>query len=243
MDDIIEKKILINTENRTSAGNLISLKPSQYIPEDKKSIDLKPTTTHYKISEGRRERYYAREVLAPQSENTRPVLQSTYSVANGETGKRFLATSGAGPCVIATLHDQSTNTGIMTHFDSRSLVSVAMRDIAKQLGKMDLHKYNMRIIGGYQSDESSQSIVQQLRGFARFKNIQIIEEDVLQAAEVRKSANVVLDTMTGELYDLPDDYLKTSLSEEQRQKIAQRQTEIMNDPLVAIGGVKYIGDL
>ena len=200
-----------------------------------------PSTTKYRIINGEKVKGYERDILSPGIEDSEIVLQSTYSVAGRDSGKRYLASFAAGPCVIATPYDPSSKTGAMAHFDSRSNVAVAMREIGKKLGG-NSQDWQMRIVGGHRRTESSKAIIKDLRGKATFAKIPIIEGDVLEEAGQRDSVSVALDTDTGMLYDLPTDYLK-QLPKEQNDKLSELMQQLENDTMSRIGEVKFMPDL
>jgi len=224
---------------------------SSHLVKDTKSIKkvdsvqlaeaLKPKKTKYRIEQGVRNENYQREVLAPPIEDSRIVLQSTYSVAGGESGKRFIESSGAGPCVIATLYDASTKTGTMVHLDSRSNVITAVKNMKNKLAS-ESSDYQFRIVGGLETNDSSRRIVEELRNSASAFNFPIVEEDILENGSVRKSVSVVLDSDTGKLYDLPADE-NSRFSQEQREKMGETIRTIATDQMVALGQVKFIEDV
>lgn len=224
--------------------NKLERQPQEKNIQNKISISLdmfKPTTIKYRIDDGQIDYDYQRETVLPSLQDTQIVLQSTYSKAGGDTGKRFLESSGAGPCVIATLYDQESKTGFMVHFDSRSNVTAALKEMKKHLGE-NPDKWHMRIIGGYRSEESSRRIVGEIRNSAAFSKIILVEEDILEDGYMRKSVNVVLDTESGQLFDLPLEENKR-FSESQIEQLKKRIDDIMNHPRVRLGEVKFIQNI
>lgn len=202
---------------------------------------LKPSTSKYRLEEGQKVFDYERDTILPKIEVSQIVLQSTYSIAGGDTGKRFLETSGAGPCVVATLYDPATKTGMMVHFDSRSNVAAALKEMKKQLNG-DSNIWQMRIIGGYKSDSSSINIIEEIRNTANISKIPIIEEDILEDGSVRKDVNIVLDTENGYLFDLSED-AANRYSQSQKETIALRFDELLEDQSAVMGEVKFIKDI
>jgi hypothetical protein len=219
-----------------------SLKNNTEKPNIARYFDsLKPSTTQYRIKDGQKDYDYKRDTLLPRIEDSQIVLQSTYSKAGGDTGIRFLETSGAGPCVVATLYDTVSKTGLMVHFDSRSNIAVAIKEMKKQLNG-DSSKWQMRIIGGYLSEKSSISIVEEIRNSANYSKIPIIEEDILKNGSLRRDVNIVLDTETGNLYDLPEDAMNR-YSQTQKETLGLRLEELLTDQRVAMGEVKFIQNI
>lgn len=199
-----------------------------------------PQQTKYKIIDGRKLVDYRRNVLSPKVEDTEIVLQSTYSLAGKGHGKRFLATFGVGSCVVVTLYDSSSKTGAMVHFDNRSNVIVAMREIEKRLGG-NPQDWQLRIVGGYREDKSSKAIVEDLRKKAAFSKIALVEEDILEGF-LREGLAVALDTETGELLDLPTDYTD-KFTQEQKETVSKKLGQIVSNPMISIGKVEFVPNL
>lgn len=191
-----------------------------------------------RIHEKPKEEIHKRQELSPPVSESQVVLQSTYSIAGKETKKRYLETTGAGPCVVATLYDPIKKLGSMVHFDNRSNIPRTIREMIDKMGG-DSSKMQMRIIGGYEEEKSSQGIVEQLRTIARLDNTIIVEEDVLQNSKERESVDVVMDTETGEVFDLPSNHSER-FSLTQMDKIKARMEMILEDPLTKIGKVRFI---
>lgn len=200
-----------------------------------------PQQTKYKIINGRKLEDHKRDVLSPEIEESELVLQSTYSLAGKEFGKRYLVTFGVGPCVVATLYDSSSKTGAMVHFDSRSNVIVAMREIEKRL-RGNPQDWQLRIVDGHKKNESSEEIIKDLRSKAAFSKIPIVEEDILENAALRQDVDVALDTETGELLDLPTNYTD-NFTQEQKDSMSKKLWHIVSDPMIAIGKVEFVPNL
>lgn len=200
-----------------------------------------PYKTKWRIMNGQRVVDYKRDILSPEVDDSEVVLQSTYSLAGKDFGKRYLVTFGAGPCVVATLYDPSSKTGAMVHFDNRSNVIVAMREIEKRLGG-NPQDWQLRIVGGHKKNESSGEIIKDLRSKAAFSKIHITEEDILEEAALRKDISVALDTQTGELLDLPTNYTD-NFTQEQKDTMGKKLGQIVSDPMISIGKVEFVPNL
>ena len=229
-----------------SASEMLLSKKQLEVPEKKNLViqipDLGPDTSHYKIVNGEHVVGYQRETILPPIEEVQSVVQGTYAVAGGETGKRYLETGQVSPCVVVTLYEPSTKKGVMAHFDSRSKVLFALRDMRKEFGEGD-HGLEMRIVGGYIEEKSSAEIVKEIQGVSASRQIPIVEQDVLKSGLERSDVSVALDTMTGELFDLPKHYLLQYPSEHSR-KLSKKLHEITEeDPLGKAGIVQRLNGL
>lgn len=202
--------------------------------------DTTPQRIKYRIINGRKVEDYRRNIFSSKVGDTEIVLQSTYSLAGKGLDKRFLATFGVGSCVVATLYDSSSKTGTMVHFDNRSNVIAAMKEIKKRLGG-NPQDWQLRIVGGYRIDESSKAIVKNLRREAAFSKIPIMEEDILEGFQ-RGDIAVALDTETGELLDLSTNYTD-SFTQKQKDAIGKKLGQIVSDPMIAIGKVEFLPNL
>ncbi|MCM8783889.1 MAG: hypothetical protein NC818_03845 [Candidatus Omnitrophica bacterium] len=127
------------------------------------------------------------------------VLQREAGITSAETNQPYLLTFGAGPCVIVTLYDPNTKIGTLIHFD-------AISDIRGALGKVIYHmkinganieRLEARIIGG-NTGSSEELIYQIYKALESIGGIQIVEKDILGF----ESRSIIMDTNTGEIYDL-----------------------------------------
>ena len=206
--------------------------------KEKPSIEevLKPTTRRTRLdSRGSKEYDYEREFLNPTLNETQVVLQSTFSCAGKDLNKRYIETIGAGPCVIVTLYDTENHNGAMAHLDSRSDVLKALEIMAQKINH-NKSSLEVRIIGGHIQERSSRQIISSISGFALRTGNKIVEEDILSDED---SKSVVLDTETGKLYNLPDNYVN-KFSKIQLDKYINKMEEIQNDYELDMGKTIYL---
>ncbi|MDP8253584.1 MAG: hypothetical protein P9X27_04195 [Candidatus Kaelpia aquatica] len=125
------------------------------------------------------------------------VLQGSAGVTSPDTEQPYLLTFGAGPCVIITLYDPTTGIGALAHLD-------AVTDVRGGINSMKYHMVNngadgesieSRLVGG---NRGSEELILDIYTALEMHEIEIVERDILGYG----SRAIVLDTSTGEIYDL-----------------------------------------
>lgn len=139
------------------------------------------------------------------------VRQHTFAVTRpGEGRTPFIQSANAGPCVILSLYDPQTQTGLMAHFDVTTDVGASFTEITAYLQRYGVNIGSMEagLVGGWFMMFESEELVRNLREELRTRSIEIVEQDVLHIGTVtfptprtQSYYSVTLDTTTGELFD------------------------------------------
>ena len=126
------------------------------------------------------------------------VLQHEFTITRpGNDRSPFLQTFGAGPCVVLTLYDKRTKTGLLAHLDATTDVAGSFGQMAANLARhgVDIGNMEARIIGGQTGQ--SEELILKLRDQLGDRNVRIVEQDIVESSY--DVSAVVLDTNTGEL--------------------------------------------
>lgn len=128
----------------------------------------------------------------------------------GEGRSRYIQTFGAGPCVILTLYDPTTKTGLVAHFPATTDVLKSFIILKNHLARhgVDIGKMEARIIGGQHG--MSEELILSIRDGLASQTVSIVEQNIL--LEGWETSSVVMDAETGEVYD----YVETATT---RQRI------------------------
>jgi len=129
----------------------------------------------------------------------------------GKGRSRYIQTFSAGPCVILSLYDPETKTGLVAHFDATTDVKASFHSLTAGLQRheVDISRMKARIVGGQTG--RSEELILGLRDQIKARQIEVVEEDIIESSFY--VSNVVLDTQTGELYDYEETSLTRSKAE------------------------------
>lgn len=121
------------------------------------------------------------------------VKQDFYLVANATEHAR-IATIGAGPCVVLTIHEPLSQTAVMAHVAASIDVKKALQEITKDLNKRGLkgRRLEARLIGGW--EKWSNAIVDNLVLELDRNRITLVEMEVLQDIGYGPHDNYLPDT-------------------------------------------------
>jgi chemotaxis receptor (MCP) glutamine deamidase CheD len=126
------------------------------------------------------------------------VLQGEFGICKFEVSRtQYIQTFGATACVIVTLYDPVTKTGIVAHFDDTKDYMRSIGTMMFYLKKAGVDPKNLqaRIIGGQRG--LSEPIILRLYEALDLLNIPIVEKDILG----RTSRSIALDVETGSVYN------------------------------------------
>ncbi|OGQ45858.1 MAG: hypothetical protein A3I05_08230 [Deltaproteobacteria bacterium RIFCSPLOWO2_02_FULL_44_10] len=135
------------------------------------------------------------------------VFTDEYSITRPGNGRSpFLQTAGAGPCLVLTLYEKKTKTGLMAHVSAMADVVMSFKAMDRELRAQGVNITNMeaRIVGG-KSGLNVDTYISELKNELFQRGIQLVEEDTNRDGNITA---VTLDTTTGELHN----YRETNFS-------------------------------
>lgn len=119
----------------------------------------------------------------------------------GVSRTRYIQTFGVGPCVVITLYDKSTKTGMVAHFNGDTEmgyedIKQSVRTILEKLGRagVNMETLEARVIGGVTC--RSETLLNMIFSTLNSENIKVIEKDILGC----KARDVMLDVGSGDVY-------------------------------------------
>ncbi|MBU1128142.1 MAG: AAA family ATPase, partial [Candidatus Omnitrophica bacterium] len=127
------------------------------------------------------------------------VRQHQYGITRSDRPSPYLKTYHAGGCVVVTLWDKETRTGMLAHVDTAADWEASARDITAELEEYGVKVENLeaRVIGG--RPFSSERLIIDIFASLERMEIPVVETDVLA---MKVSVDVILDTANGRVYDI-----------------------------------------
>ncbi|MFH1995563.1 MAG: hypothetical protein ABIJ27_01040, partial [Candidatus Omnitrophota bacterium] len=111
---------------------------------------------------------------------------------------RYLETNGAGRCVIVSIYDKESKTGALMHSDSPTLIEPSLNLMLSFMGSQKRENLEVRIIGGYVKSEIER--VAEIMMEVENLGMQVVEISMKSGST--GSDNIILDSATGEVYDM-----------------------------------------
>jgi chemotaxis receptor (MCP) glutamine deamidase CheD len=133
---------------------------------------------------------------APQEDQI-DVLQHHAAITTYGTTERYLQSDKAGPCVLLTLYDPASKTAAMAHLHALSGVSDSIAVMLAEMGVTKGAKVQARLIGGQAG--MPQIFLVAIKTLDNF-GVAIMEVDT--KVEGDPSDAIILDSQTGEVYDM-----------------------------------------
>ena len=171
------------------------------------------------------------------SEKAVEVMQHQYLITNAKSNE-LIQTFGAGPCVIVTLYDKNSKTGLMTHLDATTPVDISFDRMISEFAFRGLNPQNLeaRIIGGQEG--SSEKLVYEIEKRLGTEKIKVVERDYLN--NIAGSDCVTMNLNTGEVFDY-DETIHSTKSEELDALVKKITTYPRNVVYRHKGSLKSVG--